>query len=184
GTLSKTEYIDVAKTINSYISSNDKAPGYVSTSLGKMGYETMVYSYAKILNFYKSYDRLPNTVSVTEWGTTETSQTSESSSTTVDQILKTAAKFGYSSLAHDAEGLVKYGSGDCWAMSDYLFKKFQAAGIKAKIVQYATAYASNHRSVMIYQNGCWVDVPYRTYGFNSMFNNISGSQYGTVIAIC
>ncbi|MGV8143943.1 MAG: pseudomurein-binding repeat-containing protein, partial [Methanothermobacter sp.] len=46
GTLSKTEYIDVAKTINSYISSNDKAPGYVSTSLGKMGYETMVYSYA------------------------------------------------------------------------------------------------------------------------------------------
>lgn len=183
GTLSKTEYITITKKLSANINSTGKVPNYVTTSLGKMRYETIIYSYAKILNFYTSYKRLPNTVSVMPWSTTTTS--SEGTSATVVQILKTASKYGYSSLAHDAAGLVRYGSGDCWAMSDYLFKKFKAAKIKARIVQYATEYASNHRSVQLYaKNGSWVDVPYRTYGFNMMFNNTSGSKYGSVIASC
>lgn len=180
GALTKDEYLSIAKKIGISINANGKAPSYIWTSLGKMRFETMIYTYSKVLNFYSTNKRLPNTVSVDPWGST----TSEGSPSTVSQILKTASKYGYSSAAHDAAGLVKYGSGDCWAMSDYLYKKFKAAKIKARIVQYATEYASNHRSVQLYQNGSWVDVPYRTYGFNSMFNNTSGSKYGSVIASC
>jgi hypothetical protein len=179
GTLTKSEFLTVAAKITSTINSTGIAPSYVNTSLGKMRFENMVYTYSKILNFYITNKRLPNTVSVNPWST---STSSEGSPATVAQILKTAAKYGYSHSASDAAGLIKYGSGDCWAMSDYLFKKFKAAGIKSRIVQYATAYASNHRSVQLYQNGSWVDVPYRTYGFNLMFNNTSGSKSGSVIA--
>ncbi len=181
GTLTKTEFLSVAQKIRVYINTYGTAPSYTYTSLGKMRFETMVYSYSKILNFYVSNNRLPYTVSVTPWST---STTSEGSPSTVNTILITAAKYGYSHYAHDAAGLIRYGSGDCWAMSDYLFIKFKAAGISARIVQYATEYASNHRSVQLYKSGTWVDVPYRTYGFNSMFNNTSGSRYGTVIAKC
>lgn len=180
GSLTKNEFLSVAKKIDDFINNNGKAPSYSATSLGKIRFESMVYTYSKVLNFYSTNKRLPNTVSVDPWGST----TSEGNPTTINQILKTASKYGYSSAAHDAAGLVKYGSGDCWAMSDYLYKKFKAAKVKARIVQYSTEYASNHRSVQLYKNGSWVDVPYRTYGFNSMFNNTSGSKYGSVIASC
>lgn len=181
GTLTKSEFLSIASKITTTINTTGKAPSYVNTSLGKMRFENIVYTYSKILNFYITNKRLPNTVSVNPWST---STTSEGSPATISQILKTAAKYGYSHAASDAAGLVRCGSGDCWAMSDYLFKQFKAAGVKAKIVQYATAYASNHRSVQLYQNNAWVDVPYRTYGFNMMFNNTSGSKYGSVIASC
>ena len=180
GTLTKNEFLSLAKKIDASIYKHGKAPSYIWTSLRTMRFETMVYTYSKILNFYSSEKRLPNTVSVSPWG----SITSEGSPSSVSQILKTAAKYGYSSVAHDAAGLVRYGSGDCWAMSDYIFKKFKKAGIKSRIVQYATEYSSNHRSVQLYKSGSWVDVPYRSYGFNSMFNNTSGSRYGSVIASC
>lgn len=181
GTLTKTEYLSVSQDINKYINSNGKVPNFANTSLGKMRFESMVYTYAKILNFQLTNKRLPNTVSVNPWSK---STTSEGSPSTVSQILKTAARYGYSSAAHDAAGLVRYGSGDCWAMSDYLFKNFKASKVKSRIVQYATAYSSNHRSVQLYKSGSWVDVPYRSYGFNMMFNNTSGSKYGSVIAAC
>ncbi|HEY0196839.1 MAG TPA: pseudomurein-binding repeat-containing protein, partial [Methanobacterium sp.] len=180
GTLTKAEYLSIANKITTSIKSTGSAPNYVNTSLGKMRYETIVYSYAKILNFHKANKRLPNTVSVQAWSTKK--PTSEGSPATTDQILKKAAKFRYGSVAHDAAGLVKYGRGDCWAMSDYLHKQFKASKIKSRIVQYATAYTSNHRSVQLYRNGAWVDVNYRGYGFNSNFNNTAASRYGSVIA--
>lgn len=182
GTLTKTEYLSIANKITTSIKSTGSAPNYVNTSLGKIRYETMVYSYTKVLNFYVTNKRLPNTVSVKSWSTSKPA--SEGSPATVDAILKKAANFGYSSIAHDAAGIEKYGRGDCWAMSDYLFKKFKATKVKARIVQYSTEYASNHRSVQLYKNGAWVDVPYRTYGFNSNFNSTAASRYGKVIASC
>ncbi len=182
GTLTKKEYLSIVQKVSTSINSSGSAPNYVNTSLGKMRYETIIYSYAKVLSFYQTNKRLPNTVSVKSWSTSK--PTAEGDPTTVDAILKKAAKYGYSSAAHDAAGLVKIGAGDCWAMSDYLYKKFKAAKIKSRIVQYATAYSSKHRSVQLYKGGSWVDVSYRAYGFNSNFNNTAASRYGSVIASC
>ena len=95
-------------------------------------------------------------------------------------IMRSAAKFGYSGAAHTASAMERIGAGDCWAMSDYLYKHMAAAGMKSRIIQYATAYSSRHRSVQYFSNGAWVNAPYRAYGLNMLFNNTKSS--GLVIA--
>ena len=94
-------------------------------------------------------------------------------------IMKGASKYGYSHSASTAAAMERIGAGDCWAMSDYLYKKMTAAHMHARIIQYATAYSSNHESVQYKQNGVWVNAPYRSYGLSSMFNNTQSN--GTVI---
>ncbi len=103
--------------------------------------------------------------------TTKSSYTSSGTADTysdpkLNSIMKSAAGYGYRSGVSTATGLVKYGAGDCWAYSEYLNSKFKAAGYQSRIIQYATAYSSRHRSVQLYQNGQWKTVPYRAYGYN------------------
>jgi Bacterial Ig-like domain len=86
-------------------------------------------------------------------------------------IMQSAAKYGYSHSASTAAAMERLGAGDCWAMSDYLYTKMTAAGIKTRIIQYATAYSSRHRSVQYQVNGAWINVPYKQYGVNMMFWN-------------
>ncbi len=151
--------------------------------------------------FYNTNYRLPNYVS---YGDTKISITTfqkiiatpglkintttavKSSNSDIDSsvatIMKGASKYGYSHSASTAEAMERNGAGDCWAMSDYLYKKMRAAGIHSRIIQYSTRYASNHRSVQYLENGSWVDAPYRTYFSTDMFNNTQ--SYGTVIAKC
>ena len=59
------------------------------------------------------------------------------------------------------EGMKKNGSGSCFAWSFALYEELNKVGIKARIIQYATSMASNHRSVQIEENGQWVDYPYK-----------------------
>ncbi len=65
GTIAKSEFLTIAKSITNFINTNGRAPNFVTSSLGKMSYTKVIYMYSKILNFYKSYGRLPNTVSMT-----------------------------------------------------------------------------------------------------------------------
>jgi len=67
GKINKTEYLSIANRINNYITANGKLPNYVTTSLGKMGYQSVIYMYSKILNYYNVYNYLPSTVSVNSW---------------------------------------------------------------------------------------------------------------------
>lgn len=67
GTITKTEYVTLAANIKKFMDTNGRAPNYVSTSLGKMSYESSVYTFSKILDFYKTNKRLPATVSVAPW---------------------------------------------------------------------------------------------------------------------
>ena len=69
---------------------------------------------------------------------------SNTSLATMNDIMRSADKYGYSHAYHDAADLERYGCGDCWAMSDYLFQKMKAANIDVRIVQYVTAYSSRH----------------------------------------
>lgn len=65
GTLSKSEYLTVATNVKNFISSNGRAPNYASSSLGNIRYESLVYAYSKILVYYKTYDKLPSSISIT-----------------------------------------------------------------------------------------------------------------------
>ena len=102
-------------------------------------------------------------------------------------ITKIAFKYKYKlGTTSSYSAMKKSGSGDCWAFSDLIFTELKKYGVSCKIVQYATGYANNHRSVL-YKNEKkqWVDFPYREYGwntkYNNMLNNTSGSKRGSTI---
>jgi len=69
GDIYKSEYINIAKSIKSHIHTYDKAPSYITTSRGRIKYETMVYTLSKILSFQKTNNRLPNYVTLVPWST-------------------------------------------------------------------------------------------------------------------
>ena len=101
----------------------------------------------------------------------------------LEEIGVAAGKFSYCHACQTAECMEKKGCGDCWAMSDFIYKKCIAAGIPAKIVEYPTSMSQRHRSVLVNIGNGWEDFPYRkkAFGINSNFYNTSGSKKGKTI---
>ena len=64
GNINKTEYLKIAQSIKSFIDSNGIAPNYATSSLGKIQYETLIYMFSKVVNYYGTNKALPNYVSV------------------------------------------------------------------------------------------------------------------------
>lgn len=64
GSISKTEFVNIAQNIVSSITTTNKAPNSVSTSLGSMNLANAVYMLSKIMNFYQTNSRLPNYVTM------------------------------------------------------------------------------------------------------------------------
>lgn len=62
--LNKKDYLDLNNKIISFIKSNFRAPNYANSPLGDIPYNSLVYSYAKILSFYNTNNRLPESVFV------------------------------------------------------------------------------------------------------------------------
>lgn len=85
GNILKTEYISNAQNIISYIDTFGKAPNYITTSLGNLSFESTVYTYSRIMSFYKTNSRLPNYVAFTASGSTTPT------TTTMSQIASAAA---------------------------------------------------------------------------------------------
>ena len=147
----------------------------------------------KVEKFYANNGRLPKTVTsgstkltisefkkiIATQGLTIKKPKVVSKAAAISQVMKTASKYHYSSSAHTGKDMERIGGGDCWAMSDYLYTHLTSKGVKSRIIQYATSYSSNHRSVQYYSNNRWVNVPYRQYFSTNMFNNTQ--SYGTVI---
>src|SRR5690606_21083781 len=67
GNIQKTEYVQIAEKINTFVDANGRLPNYVSSSLGKIRYESLIYLYSKIVDFYGTNGRLPTYVSITPW---------------------------------------------------------------------------------------------------------------------
>ncbi|TMS40296.1 MAG: hypothetical protein FGO69_11315 [Methanobacterium sp.] len=66
GNIVKANYISYAKSIQTFINTNGRAPNFISTTLGKMQFKYMVYMYSKVVNFYVSKNRLPNYVAISK----------------------------------------------------------------------------------------------------------------------
>lgn len=97
----------------------------------------------------------------------------------LDTIGQQYSKFGYCGACQSASCTKKTKCGDCYGMSDLLYCELKKLGIEAKIVQYASPYSGSgtHRSVLYKDaNGKWQDFPYRKYGFNQNFNDLSASK--------
>lgn len=74
----------------------------------------------------------------------------------------------------DYNNFVKHGYGDCWAGAYFIACQLQKRGVTARIINYATAYSDNHRSVQ-YKNkdGKWVNFPYKKFKIHSWFHAYS-----------
>ncbi|MEN4016858.1 MAG: pseudomurein-binding repeat-containing protein [Methanobacterium sp.] len=69
GQINKAELLDIAQRIKSFIDSDGISPNYVTSSLGKIQYESTIYMMAKVLNFYNTNNRLPGHVTLEPWKT-------------------------------------------------------------------------------------------------------------------
>ena len=67
GTITKSEYVKIAGKLNAYIIKNGKLPSYVTTTHGTMKYQSLIYMYSKVMNYYNVHNTLPNSVSVKSW---------------------------------------------------------------------------------------------------------------------
>lgn len=83
GSLTKTEYLSIASRINTFINTNGRLPNYLTTSLGKMRCENLIYSYAKIMEYYKNNNKLPNTIAIKSWASITSGSNPSNSSNTV-----------------------------------------------------------------------------------------------------
>ncbi|MDP2837339.1 MAG: NosD domain-containing protein, partial [Methanobacteriaceae archaeon] len=63
GTLTKSQYLTVANNIKSFYTDNNRAPNYAVSSIGNIRYETLVYMYSKVMNYYRIHDTLPSSIS-------------------------------------------------------------------------------------------------------------------------
>ncbi len=64
GNVYTTEYMNIAQSIITFIDTYNMAPAYANSSLGKIQYETLIYAFSKILNYYGTNNSLPNYVSI------------------------------------------------------------------------------------------------------------------------
>lgn len=167
----------------------------ISTSftVSPMSTYQMKKGISRVEKYYATYGALPKTLTIgntkltiTQFqkiiatqGLTIKKPKLVSAAKAVSQVMKAASKYRYSGSAHTGKDMERIGSGDCWAMSDYLYTHLTKRGVKSRIIQYATSYSSNHRSVQYYNNNKWVSVPYRQYFSTNLFNDTQST--GTVI---
>ncbi|KZX14929.1 pseudomurein-binding repeat protein [Methanobrevibacter cuticularis] len=64
GTIQKTEYLSLAKSLVLYYETNKQAPNYLSTSLGNLQYQSTVYIFSKIASYIYTNKVMPNNVNV------------------------------------------------------------------------------------------------------------------------
>ncbi len=81
GNITKSGYLDLAKRVNTFIDAIGALPNYATSSLGKLNYQSLIYTFSKIMAFYKTNERLPSYVTVKPWSTVGSSSTSTSGST-------------------------------------------------------------------------------------------------------
>jgi len=77
GNIELSEYMVMAERISSSINSNNTAPDYETSSLGNIGYKSLVYIYSKIMSFYDENSRLPSYVTVDSYITNPDAMPSE-----------------------------------------------------------------------------------------------------------
>ncbi len=64
GTITKTAYLDLAQRIKTFMDNNNHAPNFATTTLGTTRYETQIYAFSRILDFYQTNKYLPNSVTI------------------------------------------------------------------------------------------------------------------------
>ena len=91
GNIQKTSYINIAKNVYNYITLHGTAPVTATSSLGLIRYETLIYSFSKIVGYYGTNNRLPAYVSV-QRGMVKTPTVSSSATNKTTVVIPAAIK--------------------------------------------------------------------------------------------
>ena len=74
--LLRDDYLTVAKNLANYIKTNNQAPNYASSAVGKISYNVLPDAFSRILAFYKANDEyMPNYVSIVQGSGSSSSYT-------------------------------------------------------------------------------------------------------------
>jgi len=98
GTISKATYLSMASSVNSYISKYGKVPNYVTTSIGALKYQSMVYMFSKVMTYYNSNKKLPNSVSMKSWYATTLGPSGKLNVTYTKSKILGSTSYGYVKL--------------------------------------------------------------------------------------
>lgn len=71
GTMVKTDYLSLAQNIQNFMDINGAAPKYMETKQGQLHYESLVYIYSSIINYYGVNKVLPKNVTIKHWFNSE-----------------------------------------------------------------------------------------------------------------
>ena len=108
--------------------------------------------------------------------------TGGASSTTIDEVGKLAEEITYSGACQTHDCVQSKKAGDCHGMSDFIACELKTRGVEAKILQYGTSMAGNHRSVKYKDStGNWVRFPYRKYSIDTLFRDTDAVDQGTEV---
>jgi hypothetical protein len=91
GSILKTNYINLAKNVYNYINLHGTAPVTATSSLGLIRYETLIYSFSKILGYYDTNTKLPAYVSL-QRGMVKTPTVSTSAANKTTVVIPAAIK--------------------------------------------------------------------------------------------
>lgn len=119
----------------------------------------------------------PKKKDIPEMGTSYTPSSSSNVDSAIDEVGKKWSGMAYSGQCQTYSCVMSANAGDCWGCSATLSCELESRGVTTRILQYPTSSSSRHRSVQYKDSaGQWQDFPYREYGFNSAFNNTSGTK--------
>lgn len=100
----------------------------------------------------------------------------------VDEVGQLASGISYSGACQTHDCVQSKQTGDCHGMSDFIACELKSRGVEAKIYQYVTSYANNHRSVKYKDaSGQWSRFPYRKYNVDAYFRDTDGVESGSEI---
>ncbi|MBF4474617.1 MAG: hypothetical protein ISP06_03970, partial [Methanobacterium formicicum] len=89
GTLTQTEYLQLAQNIQEYINTNQQAPATMSTVFGNIKFQSLLYLYTRALSMCQTYGTLPTYLAVRPWSNIPITDTNKKTITTQD-ITQTA----------------------------------------------------------------------------------------------
>lgn len=126
----------------------------------------------------------PNKKDIPETGSPGYTNSSGNAESAVQEIGQLYSGYSYCHACQTATCVKEKKCGDCYGMSDLISCELTARGIKNRILQYSSSYATSgtHRSVQYLDaSGTWQDFPYSSLGFNSLFNTLSNVNSGKEI---
>ncbi|MGL6298206.1 MAG: pseudomurein-binding repeat-containing protein, partial [Methanobacteriaceae archaeon] len=165
--LSKVNYIDLAKRTKNFIDKNKIAPNYGTTPLGQLKYEDGIYNFAAILSSYEKTEKLPNLVKIKS-SVSPIINAVEITAKSLKNLsgyegLRTLQQYIGKNFRHGLGLGTTYAAvernrgGDCWGLADWAATVLKSNGYLPRVVQGASSAAYNHRWVQVKMDGKWIN---------------------------